>query len=184
MRTREQLDPDQRDPDQLVEDGPSHRRGAGAQIIGLAVSVALVAAVSLVGQQWTDTGAGSWYADLDKPAWNPPSWVFAPVWSILYLAMAVAAWLVWRDTDRWSARMRALGAYLVQLALNLGWTGVFFGLESPWWATLEIAGLLVAIAVTILLFGPLHQAAALLLVPYLAWVLFAASLTVGIAVIN
>lgn len=159
-------------------------RGTTAQIVGLAVSLALVTVVAVVGASWTDTGAGSWYDELDKPPWTPPGWAFGVVWTALYAAMAVAAWLVWRHTDRPRARHQALGAYLVQLALNLGWTGVFFGLEAPGWATLEIVVLAVVLALTTRWFWPLHRIAAYLLVPYLGWVVFAASLSAGVFVLN
>ncbi len=174
-----------RDRDRLVApDACPARRSAPAQAAGFAVSVALVAIVSLVGGSWTDTGTGSWYDSLDQPAWNPPGWVFGPVWGVLYLMMAVAAWLVWRDTDRPRARTAALVAYAVQLVLNLGWTGVFFGLERPGWAVVEIAALAVAIATTIFLFGRVHRDAAWLLVPYLAWVVFAGSINAGVVAMN
>jgi translocator protein len=92
--------------------------------------------------------------------------------------------LVWRDTGRATARRTALGAYLVQLALNLGWTGVFFGLERPGWALAEIAVLAVAVAVTAVLFSRLHRVAGWMLVPYLAWVLFAGSINAGVVALN
>lgn len=159
-------------------------RGRGAQAAGLAVSLAAVAVVSLVGASWTDTGTDSWYASLEQPAWNPPDWLFGPVWSVLYLLMAVAAWLVWRATDRAVERRLALGAYALQLALNLAWTGVFFGLERPRWALVEILALAVAIAATIGLFARLHRTAGMLLVPYLAWVLYAGSINAGVVALN
>lgn len=170
-------------------DAPDHRNETGtrarwAQVVGLVVSLGLVAGVSLIGQQWTDTGDGSWYAGLDQPVWNPPDWLFGPVWGVLYLAMAVAAWLVWRHTDRVAQRRTALGAYLVQLALNLGWTGVFFGLERPGWALGEIILLAVAVGVTAVLFGRLHRVAGLLLVPYLVWVVYAGSINAGVVALN
>lgn len=149
----------------------------GRSWLALAVSLAAVAAVALVGTSVTDTEPGSWYQTLDQPSWNPPDWLFGPVWSILYLAMAVAAWLVWRTGER-----AALIPYAVQLVLNLAWTLVFFGLESTWGGVVVIIALGLAIIWTIAAFHPVRPLAAALLVPYLAWVTYAAALTVAIAV--
>lgn len=160
------------------------RRPVGQQVAGLGVSIAVVAVVALVGGLWTDTGPGSWYGSLEQPDWNPPDAVFGPVWSVLYLAMAVAAWLVWRPLDRPWDRRWALIAYGVQLVLNLGWTGVFFGLERPGWALVEISLLALAVAVTIGLFWNVNRLAGALLLPYLGWVVFAASLNAGVSALN
>jgi benzodiazapine receptor len=118
---------------------------------------------------------GEWYATLKKPAWNPPGWVFGPVWSALYTMMAVAAWLVWRRGG-FAAQRRPLGLFLAQLTLNAGWTPLFFGLHRPGVAFAEIVLLWLAIAATIEVFRPVSRTAMLLLVPYLAWVSFAAAL--------
>jgi benzodiazapine receptor len=118
---------------------------------------------------------GDWYAALKKPAWNPPGWVFGPVWSALYTMMAVAAWLVWQRGG-FAAQRRPLGFFLAQLALNALWTPLFFGLHQPGVAFAEIVLLWLAIAWTIVAFWPVHRVAAGLLVPYLAWVSFAAVL--------
>ena len=121
------------------------------------------------------TPPGAWYAALHKPPWNPPGWLFGPVWTALYTLMAVAAWLVWRRGG-WAAQRRPLALYLGQLALNALWTPLFFGLHQPGLAFAEILLLLAAIAATALAFRRVSPAAALLLVPYLAWVSFAAFL--------
>jgi len=113
-----------------------------------------------------------WYAALNKPAWNPPPWIFGPVWSLLYVMMAVAAWLVWRQVG-WK---RALVLYLIQLALNAAWTPIFFGAHQMGWALLEIIALWLAILLTLRSFLPISKPAAWLLTPYLAWVTFAAFL--------
>ena len=118
---------------------------------------------------------GEWYAGLQKPAWNPPGWIFGPVWSALYAMMAVAAWLVWQRGG-FAAQRRPLGWFLAQLVLNAVWTPLFFGLHRPGVAFAEILLLWLAIAATLVAFWPVSRAAAWLLVPYLAWVSFAAVL--------
>lgn len=118
---------------------------------------------------------GQWYAELNKPAWNPPGWIFGPVWSALYLSMAVAAWLVWREGG-WRRQRRALGLFLVQWALNFLWTPLFFGLHRPGLAFAEILLLWLAIAATTTAFWRIRKPAGALLLPYLAWVSFAAVL--------
>lgn len=118
---------------------------------------------------------GEWYASLRKPSWNPPSWIFGPVWSALYLTMAVAAWLVWRRGG-WLAQRRPLSLYCVQLALNAAWSPIFFGLHRPGLAFAEILLLLTAIVATAMAFARVSRAAGVLFVPYVAWVTFASFL--------
>ena len=118
---------------------------------------------------------GEWYATLKKPAWNPPGWIFGPVWSALYTMMAVAAWLVWKRGG-FAAQRRPLALFLVQLALNAAWTPLFFGLHRPGLAFAEIVLLWLAIAATLVAFRHVSRPAAWLLAPYLAWVSFAALL--------
>jgi benzodiazapine receptor len=150
----------------------------------LAVSLAAVFAVAAIGGLATATGVDSWYQTIEKPSWNPPNAVFGPVWTALYVAMAVAAWLVAREgLDRREVKV-ALGIYAVQLVLNLSWTLVFFGLEAPEAALVVIAALLVAIVVTMVRFWRLVAVAGWLFVPYLAWVAFATSLNVAIVALN
>jgi benzodiazapine receptor len=126
---------------------------------------------------------GGWYADLAKPSWNPPSWVFAPVWTTLYGMMAVAAWLVWRRGG-WRDQARPLGAFLFQWALNALWTPLFFGMHRPDLALLDIVALWLALAVTVGRFWKVSRTAGALLVPYLAWVGFAAVLNFTIWRLN
>jgi benzodiazapine receptor len=127
--------------------------------------------------------ADGWYAQLVKPTWNPPSWLFGPAWTVLYAMMAVAAWLVWRRANP-EARRRPMVVFGVQLALNVLWSVIFFGLGRVDLAVIEILGLWAAILATIAVFRPISRAAALLLVPYLLWVSFAAALNITIWRLN
>jgi len=120
-------------------------------------------------------GPGAWYANLRKPSWNPPNWVFGPVWTTLYVMMAVAAWRVWRLGGD-GGRRTALGLFLAQLALNAAWTPLFFGLRQPGLAFAEILLLWLAIGATTTTFFKRDRVAAWLMIPYLAWVSFAAVL--------
>jgi translocator protein len=144
----------------------------GKAILGLFGWLLLCLAAASLGAVFMP---GEWYAALKKPSWNPPAWVFGPVWSALYTMMAVAAWLVWK-TGGFAARRRPLGLFLVQLVLNAAWTPLFFGLHRPGVAFAEIILLWLAIAATLMAFRPVSSAAAWLLAPYLAWVGFAAAL--------
>jgi benzodiazapine receptor len=118
---------------------------------------------------------GDWYLALNKPSWHPPTWVFGPVWSTLYVMMAVSAWLVWQQGG-FARQRRALTLFLVQLVLNAAWSPLFFGLKQPGIAFAEILLLWLAIAATLVSFHRIHRIAAWLLVPYIAWVSFAAFL--------
>ena len=126
---------------------------------------------------------GTWYEDLAKPWWRPPNWLFAPAWSLLYCAIAVSGWLVWRQAGFAGAAL-PLGIYTVQLVLNAAWSGLFFGLRRPDIAFGEVVLLWLSILATILAFHPVHAGAAWLLVPYLCWVTFASCLNFSIWRLN
>jgi tryptophan-rich sensory protein len=151
--------------------------------LALAGWLLLCYAVAAAGSYSTASAIPSWYAGLAKPALNPPNWVFAPVWTLLYTAMAVAVWLAWRTRPS-GCRVRAIRLFLVQLLLNLTWTWVFFGQHRPGLALIEIALLWVAIALTAQAFRIISYKAFWLMMPYLAWVSFAAYLNWGIWRLN
>jgi tryptophan-rich sensory protein len=126
---------------------------------------------------------GDWYERLAKPSWRPPNRLFAPVWTILYLMIAVSGWLVWREAGFAGAAL-PLAVYGLQLVLNAAWTPIFFGLHRPDLAFLNIVLVWLSIVATMLLFYPINAVAALLLLPYLAWVAFAAALNFAIWRLN
>lgn len=146
--------------------------------VALVVFLALVAAAASFGAQFVP---GEWYASLRKPPLTPPSWVFAPAWTVLYLAIAVAAWLVWRSGGD---RRRALALWCAQLVLNAAWSWLFFGLQRPGVALVEIAVLLALVVLTAIAFRRIHPLAGLLMAPYAAWVAFATYLNAGLWHLN
>ena len=154
--------------------------GRRRDLLALGGFVTLTAAVAVVGSLVTRSSVETWYPTLAKPPFTPPNWVFAPAWTMLYVAMALAAWLVWRKGRAGGA----LALWGVQLALNLLWSILFFGLQLPGIAFAEIVALWGAIAATITAFFLKSAAAGWLLVPYLAWVSYAALLNGSIWLMN
>ena len=154
----------------------------GRSFLSLAGFLLLTFAVSAVATRVTLPQIPGWYAQLAKPSFTPPNWVFGPVWTTLYILIAISAWLVWRSGD--PARGRALAVWGVQLALNLAWSLLFFGAHRLAFAVVDVVLLLLAIAETMLLFAPLSRIAALLLAPYLAWVAYASALTFAVWRLN
>ncbi len=148
------------------------------------LSLALVVAASLLGQLATYPAIPTWYAGLTKPFFTPPNAAFPIAWTILYLLMAYAFWRVLRLPAGTAGRKAAIAAYLVQLALNAGWSFAFFGARLPWLGMVVIVALLAAIVVCWRRFRALDRPAALCLVPYFLWVLYASALNFGIAVLN
>jgi benzodiazapine receptor len=146
---------------------PSARRSA----VALAAFMGLCLIVAGIGGAATVSSVNSWYPYLHKPPFNPPNWVFGPVWTVLYILMAVAAWRVWRRQA--PGRSAALALWGVQLTLNLGWSLIFFGLHAPALALVELALLLAAVAASTIAFARQDLAAAGLLVPYFCWGAFA-----------
>ena len=124
---------------------------------------------------------GAWYEALQKPPLNPPNWIFAPVWSALYLAVAVAGWLVWRSGPTSRLPLALWGS---QLALNAAWSWLFFGLERPGLALINILILLAVLLATLISFHRIHPWAGRLFVPYAAWVMFATYLNAGLWYLN
>ena len=145
-------------------------------ILGLAAFVVMCFGVSLLGGRATLPALAHWYPELAKPAWTPPNWVFGPVWTLLYPMLAVAGWLAWREGRSRGGTL----VYLLQLTLNAAWPFVFFGQQRIGWALLCIAALWLAILGTLVAFWRVSRGAAILLVPYLAWVGFAAALNAAI----
>jgi translocator protein len=133
-------------------------------------------AAGFVGSAFTTPSIPTWYAALNKPSFNPPNWIFAPVWTTLFILMGIALFIVWKKGIKTPGVKAAIVIFAVQLVLNTGWSLLFFGLHSPFYAFIEIIFLWLAIALTIVSFWKLSPAASLLLVPYLCWVSFASYL--------
>lgn len=150
-------------------------RGTLRQALGLAGWLALTFLAAALGAA-ASVQASGFYAALDRPGWAPPASVFGPVWSALYLSMAIAAWLVW-CSGAGPHRKPALALFVAQLAVNALWSWLFFGWKLGVWALVDVVLLLVLVAATLLAFWRSRLLAGLLLVPYLAWVAFATALT-------
>lgn len=151
--------------------GSTARRAAG--LIGW---LALCYGVAAFGAQFSARG---FYQSLNQPAWAPPGWVFGPVWTALYTMMAIAAWLVWREGGFRGAPL-ALGLFLVQLAFNGAWSWIFFGMGELAWGFADIVALWVSLLATTVVFWRRDRLAGALMIPYLAWVTFAAALNFAI----
>jgi len=148
------------------------------------VSIVACLAAGAIGSIFTRSAISTWYATLEKPPFSPPNWLFAPVWTLLYILMGIAAFLVWRK-GLGNRRVRsALIVFLIQLILNTLWSVVFFGLESPLFGLVIISVLWVVILVTVIQFYKISRAASVLLWPYLLWVTFAAVLNYSIWLLN
>jgi benzodiazapine receptor len=155
-----------------------------SSVIRLIVACATSLSAGLIGSVVVAGSFTTWYSTIEKPAFTPPSWVFGPVWTILYLLMGIAAFLVWQKGLRVPAVRVALAWFLVQLGLNALWTPVFFGLHRIELALVVILLLWAAIAITTCYFLKISRVAAGLLVPYLLWVSFATVLNASIWHLN
>ncbi len=150
----------------------------------LIIAILVSEAAGIIGSIFTTPSISGWYANLVKPEFAPPNWIFAPVWTTLFALMGIAAFLVWkRGLDDKKVKI-ALGIFIGQLALNTLWSIIFFGLHSPAGAFLEIIFLWLAILATIIAFAKISRAAAWILAPYILWVSFAAYLNYAIWTLN
>lgn len=160
------------------------------QSICLATMIGIPLLVGFLGSQATSEHTDGWYSEADLAPWNPPSWVFGPVWTVLYILMGISAWLVWRQRYRAGAVWQALSLYVGQLVLNSIWSPLFFagypswGTPALWAAMMVILTLIVTLALTVRTFWRISHLGAVLLLPYLAWVVYASSLNLYIALAN
>lgn len=150
----------------------------------LVISILLPVATGAVSGLFTVTGTGSWYQAISKPSWNPPGWIFGPVWTTLYVMMGIALYLVWKAETPAGAKKKAMILFAIQLFLNFLWSFIFFNQQEIGWALAEIILLWIFILFTIFAFGRINKTAAWLLVPYISWVSFAGILTYSIWKLN
>ena len=159
------------------------RPKSSRDLLGLFAFIILCLAVSGGGGAITATSVDTWYQALEKPPFNPPDWLFAPVWTALYILMGIAAWRVWRLRS-FEATRTAFAVFGVQLCLNLTWSFLFFGLQRIDLALLEIVILLVAIIANTIMFWRIERLAGLMFVPYAAWVTYATLLNASLWLLN
>lgn len=159
------------------------KRSFGKDISVLALSLAVCLGVGALGGWITAGSVGTWYPTLAKPSFNPPNWVFGPVWTALYVLMAVAAWRIWRIGQP-EFIPAALLLFALQLVVNLAWSATFFGFHSLLGAVIVILVLDILVTATLVVFAKFDRLAGLLLVPYLLWILFATVLTVAVWRLN
>lgn len=162
-----------------MNSGPTTRT-----VISLAVALAIPLIVGALGGLATASSLESWYPSLAKPSWTPPSWVFGPAWTVLYLLMGLAAWRVWRLGPADPAVRGALGLFALQLVFNLAWSVLFFGFQRIDLALMEVVVLLALILVTALRFGRLDRISGWLLAPYFLWTTFATTLNASVWWLN
>lgn len=148
----------------------------------LIISLVTPQLVGGIGALVTVSSLGSWYQSIKKPSFTPPSWVFGPAWTILYLLMGIALYLIWNSPH--PLKKTAIGLFIIQLVLNGLWSPVFFGLESPVLGLVVIVPLWILIMICIRIFYPINKTAAYLMVPYLFWVSFATLLNASIWYLN
>lgn len=144
----------------------------------------LIVIIEWAGGKLTSVSVADWYLTLKKPVWTPPSWLFGPVWTILYLSIAVSGWLIWMKIKACQMKLISFLIYGAQLAANLLWSFFFFFLKNPFLGVVDICVLLALIAINIFLFVKLYKPAGLLLIPYFLWTLYAFSLNLAIWVLN
>lgn len=154
-----------------------------ARWIGLIVFIAICLGAGGLGAIATTPEIDGWYKTIQKPTWNPPGYVFGPVWTMLYVMMAIAAWLVWKPAG-FKAAKTPLTLFAVQLVLNVAWSWIFFHFHQPGWAFAEIVCLWLAIGATTIAFFKNSKTAGWLMVPYLMWVSFASVLNFAIWQLN
>lgn len=150
----------------------------------LFISVGITLMVGVLGGFFTSSAVNGWYVLAYKPSFNPPNWIFAPVWTLLYLLMGIALYLVWKSEVAKVLKRQAIGLFAIQLVLNFFWSIIFFYAHQPGWAFVEIIALWTIILLTILWFGKISPVAAWLLVPYISWVSFASVLNFAIWRLN
>ena len=151
--------------------------------IGWAVCAGVCVLAGSLSALASGLGDRGWYNSLHRPSWTPPDAVFGPVWTLLYIMMGSALWLVWQSKGRSGAPL-AVSLFVVQLALNVVWSPIFFGLHLPGWAMIDLAALWVAVVATMLMFWSIRRLAGLLLTPYLLWCSFAAALNFALWQLN
>jgi benzodiazapine receptor len=152
--------------------------------LALIISMVITVSIAVTASQFTISQIPVWYSKLNKPSFNPPNWLFGPVWSVLYLMIAVAAYLVWQRRNDGALYKTTRTVYFIQLALNFLWSATFFGMHQVLGALVVIALLWISIVATIYYFGKFSKTAAWLLVPYLLWVSFASVLNLYIYLLN
>lgn len=148
----------------------------------LIFSIGICLGVGVLGSFFTISSIPTWYVTLNKPFFSPPNWVFAPVWTTLYILMGIALYLIW--TSKIQLRQHVLNLFFIQLGLNVLWSLIFFGWHNPLLALVDIIALWIAIVLTIKYFYPVSRLAAYLLIPYLLWVSFASILNLSIILLN
>lgn len=153
-------------------------------IIKLVIAIAVPLAIGATSGFFTVTGVNSWYQTIHKPSWNPPNWVFGPVWTTLYIMMGVALYQVWKADTGTGLKRTAIILFAVQLVLNFFWSFIFFNQQQIGWAVVEIIVMWGMILATIFAFGRISSTAAWLLVPYISWVSFAMMLNYTIWKLN
>jgi tryptophan-rich sensory protein len=153
-------------------------------VVKLIISIAITLAVGAVSSLFTASSVAGWFATINKPSFNPPNWVFAPVWTTLYILMGIACWLVWKSNADGKIKTIAIGLYAVQLTLNFLWSFIFFYAHETGLALVEVMLLWLMIVLTIIWFSKISSLAALLMVPYICWVSFATVLNFYIWKLN
>jgi len=154
------------------------------KILKLVISILVCQGAGLIGSLFTLSSIPTWYAQLEKPTFNPPNWVFAPVWTLLFLLMGISLYLIVSKGVENKKVKTALSIFVIQLTLNMLWSFLFFGLQSLLYAFIEIIILGLAILLTIISFYKISKTAAYLLLPYVLWVSFAAVLNFSILILN
>lgn len=149
----------------------------------LFISIIICQIAGIIGSLFTSKSISTWYAFLNKPSFNPPNWIFAPVWIFLYILMGISFYLIWVKEDVKNFGF-LLSLFIFQLVLNSFWTIIFFGLQSPLYAFIEIMVLWVSILLCIIFFFPVSKTSFALLIPYIIWVSFAAILNYSIWKMN